>query len=82
MLDVRYYCVRYYYVYARSNIAREALIREPLCIYGLILHVAYSSMHQHQSRHQLNSKIDNFPVSLNRILCYTISCEKIGLHNF
>lgn len=47
-------------VYAGSNIAHEALIRE-LCIYGLILHVAYSSMHQHQSRHQLNSKIDNFP---------------------
>lgn len=70
-------------VYAGSNIAREALIREPLCIYGLILHVAYSSMHQHQSRHQLNSKIDNF--SQLHLIAYFVTklaAKKICLRNF
>lgn len=47
-------------VYAASNIAHEALIHESLsllCTRGLILHVAYSSMHQHQSRYHWTLKL-------------------------
>lgn len=70
-------------VYAGSNIAHEALIHEPLCIYGLILHVAYSSMHQHQSRQQLNFKIDNFPqFYLVGYFVIRFTCEKTRLRHF
>lgn len=79
---------RYDCVHAGSNIAHEALMREPLYyVYGLILHVAYSSVHQHQSRHRLNFKIDKFSLFYSIAFCYfvgavTLLQNSIFMYNF